>query len=76
MVITVNKELMLSEKYMTARFGVTLAVAHSAVVRSAEFAGDSDAFFAEVQRVWDETWATAYSADLSGACAKSIGRVV
>lgn len=63
--MTRNKEHMISEKHLTANYGVTLAVAHAPVIHSSEFA-DFDSFMAQVQKTWDETWQLTYSTSLKG----------
>lgn len=65
-IITRNKEHIISEKHLTCQFGVTLAVAHSDPILAKDYAADFDAFMAQVQKTWDETWMLAHTADLNG----------
>ena len=64
-IITYNKEAVLSEKQMSAHFGQTILVGYSRLLDPANFS-EPQAFFDEVQRVWDAEWQRVYSADWSG----------
>ena len=64
--MTANKEAVLSEKDMVARFGQTVLVGYSEVIRPADFAS-FEAFMAAVQAEWDRQWHRVYSADWSSA---------
>ena len=64
-VITRNKEAVLSEKQFSCHFGQTVLCGYAEAIAPAEF--DSfEAFVAEVQRVWDLEWKRVYSASYSG----------
>ncbi len=54
-VITTNKENILSEKMRKATFGVTCVVGYSDVVRPADH-GDFESFFEAVQATWEAQW--------------------
>lgn len=64
-IITCNKEAVLSEKQLTAHFGQTILVGYSRLINAAEYS-EPQGFFDEVQRVWDAEWQRVYSADWSG----------
>ena len=64
-IITYNKEAVLSEKQLTAHFGQTILVGYSRLINAADHA-EPQGFFEEVQRVWDAEWQRVYSADWSG----------
>lgn len=64
-VMTVNKEAVLSEKQLSAHFGQTILVAYSEPL-SPEGHDSPESFFAAVQREWDAQWQRAYSAEYAG----------
>ena len=64
-IVTYNKEAVLSEKQLTAHFGQTILVGYSRLIDAADHA-EPQGFFEEVQRVWDAEWQRVYSADWSG----------
>ena len=66
-VISANKEAVMSEKRMTAGFGQTIVVGYSEPVHSSQFS-TLDQFAARVQQEWDQQWHRVYSARLEGEC--------
>ncbi|GAB4824112.1 hypothetical protein N2152v2_011158 [Parachlorella kessleri] len=64
-IIGLNKEAILSEKHLVARFGQTVGVGYSEAIDPAKF--DSfDAFWAQVQSTWDAQWQQVFTAKLEG----------
>ncbi|KDD77048.1 hypothetical protein H632_c32p2 [Helicosporidium sp. ATCC 50920] len=63
-IISANKEALLSEKEFTARFNQNVAVGYSEVIDPSKFE-DPREFVDEVQRVWDAKWNEVYSADMT-----------
>ncbi|CAG9465508.1 unnamed protein product [Pedinophyceae sp. YPF-701] len=61
-IVTTNKERVLSEKKMAVKFGVTCCTGFSEVIESKRYKDDFDGFMEEVQRVWDKEWAEVYKA--------------
>lgn len=66
-VISANKEAVMSEKRMKAGFGQTVVVGYSEPVHSSQY-GSFDQFAARVQQEWDRQWKRVYSARLEGEC--------
>ena len=65
-VMSANKEAVISEKEMRCGFGQRVLVGYSEVIRSADF--DTVAAFTEaVQAEWDRQWQRIYTADWSSA---------
>ena len=62
--ITKNKERVLSEKNLSAGFGVHLIVGYSELI-TVDGDEDFELFFGKVQASWDAVWATVYAADAS-----------
>ena len=63
-VMSANKEAVISEKELSCRFGQEVLVAYAEPIRSSEY--DSfDAFVDAVQREWDIQWKRIYSAEFS-----------
>lgn len=60
-VITTNKERVLSQRKMEARFGTHAVVGYSAVLDSREHAS-FDAYYAAVQALWQQEWRRVYAA--------------
>jgi len=58
-VITKDKEKVLSEKRLRAAFGARLKIGYSPVLQSSDFP-DFESFMAAVQAAWDETWWRVY----------------
>jgi len=70
-VMSANKEAVLSEKELRAGFNQRVLVGYSEVIRSGDFA-DVPAFVRAVQAEWDRQWRRVYTADWAGAC---VGRL-
>ncbi len=64
-VITRNKEAVLSEKDMRCSLGQTCLVGYAEAIDPLKFASFDD-FLAAVQKAWDSEWKRVYSANLSG----------
>jgi hypothetical protein len=64
-VIGANKESVLSERHCTARFGQTIAVGYSPVLRPDSF-NEFEDFLKAVQQRWDKQWDEVFSADWEG----------
>lgn len=64
-VISANKEAVVSEKRMTAGFGQTIVVGYSEPVHSSQYP-TFDRFAGKVQQEWDQQWKRVYSARLEG----------
>lgn len=62
MILSGNKEAVVSEKEFVAGFGCTVVTSYSDVIRPAEFAS-VDGFLERVQQVWDSEWRAVMSAD-------------
>ena len=63
-VMSANKEAVISEKELSCRFGQEVLVGYAEPIRSSEY--DSfDAFVDAVQREWDVQWKRIYSAEFS-----------
>ncbi|KAK9815692.1 hypothetical protein WJX72_008180 [[Myrmecia] bisecta] len=61
-VMSSNKEAIISEKTLSAHFRQTVVVGYSEVIRSSDF-GTFEEFVAAVQKAWDAEWARVYAAD-------------
>jgi hypothetical protein len=68
-VITRNKEAVLSEKDMRCSLGQTCLVGYAEAIDPSKFASFED-FLAAVQKAWDSEWKRVYSANLSDGKAK------
>lgn len=64
-IITANKESVISEKELLARFGQTIMVGYAEPIDSSKFRSFED-FLATVQRTWDQQWQRVYGASWSG----------
>ena len=64
-VMSANKESVMSEKAMTAGFGQTIVVGYSEPIHSRQFPTFDD-FASRVQREWDYQWKRVYSSKLEG----------
>jgi hypothetical protein len=64
-VMSANKEAVLSEKELRAGFGQRVLVGYSEVIRSGDFP-DVPAFVRAVQAEWDRQWRRVYAADWAG----------
>lgn len=64
-VMTRNKEAVLSEKDMRCNLGQTCLVGYAEPIDSAEFASFEE-FLPAVQSSWDSEWRRVYSANWSG----------
>ena len=64
-IISKNKEAVMSEKTRQAHFGVTIVAGYSEVVDPKNFA-TFEAFLDEVQARWDSLWTQVFSADPTG----------
>ena len=65
-VMSANKEAVISEKEVRCGFGQRVLVGYSDVIRSADFATVA-AFTEAVQAEWDRQWRRIYTADWSSA---------
>jgi hypothetical protein len=65
-IISGNKEAVISEKEMNVGFGCTVVTSYSELVDPSQFA-TFDAFMARVQQLWDQEWRATMSADAAGA---------
>ncbi|KAK9789400.1 hypothetical protein WJX73_004242 [Symbiochloris irregularis] len=65
-IITANKEAVISEKKLLARFGQTILVGFGKPIDASKFSSFDD-FFKEVQRDWNVQWARVYGADWADA---------
>ena len=64
-IITKNKEAVLSEKDFSCHFGQTVLCGYADAIEPGQY--DSfDAFVEQVQKVWDAEWKRVYSAKFSG----------
>lgn len=63
-IISANKEAILSEKEFVARWFQRVAVGYSDVIDPAEFE-DASTFIDGVQKTWDAKWDEVFSADMS-----------
>lgn len=59
-VMTKNKELPLSEKTWTVRYGTPIFVSYSELIRPTDY-DNFDDFLEAVQKMWDEKWETVFS---------------
>ena len=64
-IITANKEAVISEKDFLARFGQTIMGGYSEPIDSSNYRSFEE-FMAVVQREWTQQWQRVYSADLTG----------
>ena len=64
-VMSANKESVMSEKAMRAGFGQTIVVGYSEPVHSSQFPTFDD-FASKVQREWDHQWQRVYSSQPEG----------
>ena len=64
-VMSANKEAVMSEKAMTAGFGQTIVVGYSEPVHSSQCATFGD-FANKVQKEWDHQWQRVYSSQPEG----------
>ncbi len=64
-VMSANKESVMSEKAMTAGFGQTIVVGYSEPIHSRQFPSFDD-FASRVQKEWDYQWKRVYSSKLEG----------
>ena len=65
-IMSADKEHVLSQKRASASWGVEVPVGYSEVISSKSFAGDFEGFLKEVQRVWDAEWERVYGAAKRG----------
>ena len=65
-IMTANKEAVLSEKDLRCHLGQTVLVGYSEPIFSAEYP-TFEAFLAQVQKSWDAQWQRINSADWSSA---------
>ncbi|PSC70674.1 EF hand [Micractinium conductrix] len=64
-VVSCNKDAVIAEKQLTARFGQTVGVSYSDLIDTSAFAS-FEGFLREVQAAWDRQWALTDTADLAG----------
>ena len=64
-VMSANKESVMSEKAMTAGFGQTIVVGYSEPIHSRQFPTFDD-FASRVQKEWDHQWKRVYSSKIEG----------
>ena len=64
-VMSANKESVMSEKAMTAGFGQTVVVGYSEPIHSRQFPS-FDEFANKVQAEWDRQWKRVYSSTPEG----------
>jgi len=72
-IISGNKESVLSEKEMHVGFGCTVVTSYSEMVRAGDYE-TFDAFMARIQELWDREWLLTMSADAAGAGALAVVR--
>ena len=65
-VIAADKEHVLSQKRFSASWGVEISVGYSEVISAKAYAGDFEAFYEEIKRVWDLEWERVYGAKTRG----------
>ncbi|KAL0044907.1 hypothetical protein WJX82_001789 [Trebouxia sp. C0006] len=65
-VMSANKESVMSEKAMTAGFGQTIVVGYSEPIHSRQFPTFDD-FASRVQKEWDHQWKRVYSSKIEDA---------
>ena len=63
-IMSANKEAVISEKDLSCRFGQEVLVGYAEPISSSKF-DTFDAFVENVQRVWDAQWKRVYDADFS-----------
>ena len=73
-VMSANKESVMSEKAMTAGFGQTIVVGYSEPVHSSQFPS-FDEFASKVQKEWDAEWQRVYSSTPQGMCKPDEGSI-
>lgn len=64
-VMSANKEAIISEKHQTARLRQTVAVGYSEVIYPEKYDNFED-FMSKVQQAWDSEWNTVFGADWTG----------
>ena len=69
-VMSANKEAVLSEKIMTAGFGQTIVVGYSEPIHSTQFP-DFEGFASKVQQEWDHQWKRVYSSKPGGKASQT-----
>ncbi len=63
-VMSANKEAVISEKELSCKFGQEVLVCYSEAMHPSSYPS-FDAFVAAVQKEWDAQWSRVYSADWS-----------
>lgn len=64
-VMSANKEAVISEKDLSVGFGCTIITSYSEVIHSGNY-NDFDSFFKKLQSVWDAKWKEVFSAEPQG----------
>lgn len=70
-VMTRNKEAILSEKDLSCHLGQTCLVGYAKPIDPSQFSSFEE-FVASVQTAWDAEWKRVYTADLSGELCREI----
>jgi hypothetical protein len=71
-IMSANKEGVLSEKKLIAGFGCTVVTSYSEMIAAADFP-TFEAFMARLQAVWDAEWLATMSADAASARGRQPG---